>query len=347
MEQADLALLTAVEATRFEQSPETYGAVLTLLARQPDVVTRIRTPNRFFIVAADREGRRSTSARTHRCCAPWTRPPVEERWRRDDLAGMPGGLAVSPDGRTVAAVLLVEEGDRIVLLDAATGATIRTVTLAEVSRTTGGTAPYLWAGAGYTDAGRLLIATDDGVVRLSRGGRLLGSVPWPRRVFDDGSFLVWPDGRVSVGGLGGPQDPTGNPAGSSAVVIDTERPRLRHHAKSPAGACRGPPGRRSVAVTRTTPSGAELAAHGHGEVRAGVQRLARATPRPRSCASRRMVASCWSAPASMSSSATAPRVRRSGISAATTVGSRRASSPESTLTCCGPPGATGPRWPST
>ena len=38
----DLALLTAVEATRLEQSPETYGALLTLLARQPDVVTRFR-----------------------------------------------------------------------------------------------------------------------------------------------------------------------------------------------------------------------------------------------------------------------------------------------------------------
>ena len=37
-----LALLQAVEATQREQSPETYGALLTLLTRSPDIVTRFR-----------------------------------------------------------------------------------------------------------------------------------------------------------------------------------------------------------------------------------------------------------------------------------------------------------------
>ena len=57
VEYPDLALLTAVEATQLEQSPETYGALLTLLSRQPDVVTRFRTPERFLYNAASPDGR--------------------------------------------------------------------------------------------------------------------------------------------------------------------------------------------------------------------------------------------------------------------------------------------------
>ena len=57
VEYPDLALLTAVESTHLEQSPETYGALLTLLSRQPDVVTRFRTPERFLYNAAAADGR--------------------------------------------------------------------------------------------------------------------------------------------------------------------------------------------------------------------------------------------------------------------------------------------------
>ena len=40
VEYPDLALLTAIEAVRIRADPQTYGALLTLLARQPDVLTR-------------------------------------------------------------------------------------------------------------------------------------------------------------------------------------------------------------------------------------------------------------------------------------------------------------------
>ncbi len=53
IEYPDTALLAAVEATRLEQSPETYGALLTLLARQPQVVHRVRTENRFLRITAN------------------------------------------------------------------------------------------------------------------------------------------------------------------------------------------------------------------------------------------------------------------------------------------------------
>ena len=56
IEQPDLALLAAVEGTRLEQSPETYGALLTLLARQPRVVHRLRTPDQAARIATSPDG---------------------------------------------------------------------------------------------------------------------------------------------------------------------------------------------------------------------------------------------------------------------------------------------------
>ena len=54
MDYPDTALLAAVEATRLEESPEdAYGALLTLLARQPQVVHRVRTDNKFLRIAAN------------------------------------------------------------------------------------------------------------------------------------------------------------------------------------------------------------------------------------------------------------------------------------------------------
>ena len=254
VEQADLALLTAVEATRDEQSPETYGAVLTLLARQPDVVTRIRTPNRFFSVATDRRGHnglprreRSGAARRgpgHRRGALAPRRPRRHARRSRGLSGRPdrGGRAPGRGGRPARAARRRHRRHRA-----------GHVTLAEVNRTTGGTAPYLWAGRGLHRRGaapgrhRRRRRT-----RLARG-RLLGSVPWPRQVFDDGSFLVWPDGQVSVGGT----DAAGDTTATLRSCLDTERPGAAP--REVAGVVRAVDRRaHRVVVTRPTPSGAEL-----------------------------------------------------------------------------------------
>ena len=51
-----LALLQAVEATQREQSPETYGALLTLLTRSPDIVTRFRIADASCGSAASADG---------------------------------------------------------------------------------------------------------------------------------------------------------------------------------------------------------------------------------------------------------------------------------------------------
>ena len=94
----DLALLSAVEAVRAERSPETTGALLTLLSRLPDVLTQVRS----------RTG--SSAARSRpidaRCCLGERAGPaggrLPKRWGTA-LAGRPAGAkatsaSVSPDG---------------------------------------------------------------------------------------------------------------------------------------------------------------------------------------------------------------------------------------------------------
>ena len=82
VEQPDLALLTAVEATRLEQSPDTFGAVLTLLARQPDV-RHTRPRHRHLHQPRGHPGRRHGLPRRVPAGAP-------RRGRRD------GGAALVP-----------------------------------------------------------------------------------------------------------------------------------------------------------------------------------------------------------------------------------------------------------
>ena len=58
-----LALLQAVEATQREQSPETYGALLTLLTRSPDIVTRFRIAERLLRISGERRRSRGLPRR--------------------------------------------------------------------------------------------------------------------------------------------------------------------------------------------------------------------------------------------------------------------------------------------
>jgi DNA-binding SARP family transcriptional activator/WD40 repeat protein len=209
VEQPDLALLTAVEATRLEQSPDTYGAVLTLLARQPDVVTRVRATDRFVSAVASPDGATVFLGESSPVLHAVDADTGKERWVRDDLPGQVYWLAVSPDGRTLAAMLIpitAEDGqDSVMLLDPETGREISRLGPADVNAVTGGDDSFLWGNVGWTGDGRLLVATDSAVVVVDAKGGLVASVPWGRRVVDTGTFLVWPDGRFSTGpspGLG-------------------------------------------------------------------------------------------------------------------------------------------------
>ena len=105
----DLALLSAVEAVRSERSPETTGALLTLLARLPDVVTQVRSRDRFLGGSMSPDRRTCFSGRTSQCCRPLMRarekcggrPPCRDRWQapRSHRTVNLSRLRCSPPGR--------------------------------------------------------------------------------------------------------------------------------------------------------------------------------------------------------------------------------------------------------
>lgn len=210
----DTALLAAVEATKLESSPETYGALLTLLARQPQVVHRVRTENRFLRIAVSPD--RRTVFLTEN--APVVRAVDAETGRTRWTVEMPEGgqagqPAVTGDGRGV----IVSEGSErsgVVRLDAATGRVVWANR--DLARVAPGASS--WAGHGGLRAdGRYVLTTDSHVITLDPDtGAVLDAVAWPEPVAFADLFRVWPDGRVS-------QDAPGQPG--KGMVFDPRAPR--------------------------------------------------------------------------------------------------------------------------
>ena len=87
-----------------EQSPETYGALLTLLARQPTVLHRIRTPDRFLRAAVSPDGRTVYLSENLPSAQGLDAVTAKVQW---DVAipdgGQVGNLTVTPDGRGLTA----------------------------------------------------------------------------------------------------------------------------------------------------------------------------------------------------------------------------------------------------
>ena len=91
----DLALLSAVEAVRSEAGPETYGALLTLLARAPQMLRQVHTPDRFLRTAVSPDGSvvyLGENAPVVRAITADTGAPL---WQTQ-LSGQPGRLAPEP-----------------------------------------------------------------------------------------------------------------------------------------------------------------------------------------------------------------------------------------------------------
>ena len=217
LEYPDLALLAAVEATKLEQSPETYGALLTLLARQPQVVHRVRTENRFLRIGASPDG--STVFVTENF--PFIRAIDAESGEILWNVEMPkGGQAFQPvataDGRGVIVAEGSEEEPGIVRLDAATGEVEWEVRA--IDELVPGSDEYIVVGGGVLQDGSFIAATATHVLRFDPAtGDLLDATAWPGEPSFVDFFLVWPDGRVSRG----VEEPT-----PSGLVWDPARPDL-------------------------------------------------------------------------------------------------------------------------
>ena len=191
----DTALLAAVEATKLEQSPEVYGALLTLLARQPQVVHRVRTDNRFLRITTNPA--RDMVYVTEN--APFVRAIDAETGATRWTVEMPeGGQAAQPSVTADGRGLIVPEGgdsSGIVRLDAATGEVVWATR--GLDRVAPGASP--WVGNGGLSAdGRYVVTTDSHVLILDPDtGTILRSSPWPEPMPYSDLFRVWPDGRVS------------------------------------------------------------------------------------------------------------------------------------------------------
>ena len=169
----DLALLSAVEAVRSERSPETIGALLTLLARLPDVVTQVRTRDRFL------GGSMSPDRRTMLL---WQNEPVlqavdaregEVRWKAT-LPGQVASAEQSPDGQLVAAAVFAPGSPMVVLLDADDGA--------EISRLSADDIHGLLTQVVWLPQGQLAVLATSGVVLVDpTGPRTYDSISWQKR----------------------------------------------------------------------------------------------------------------------------------------------------------------------
>ena len=252
IEYPDLALLAAVEATYLEQGPETYGALLSLLSRQPDVITRYRIADRFLRNAATPDGSVVVLSDNVGVVRGLDGVTGDLLWTRDDLDAAIGSLAMSADGSVLAATAY-SEGNVVLGFDPRDGRTLWSIPMDRAVRRAGARAsPYLWSNLGWTADGHLVFASDSHLFVADGDGGVRHAVPWGRPVRDTSTLHVWANGRVS----------TGNHDYASGFVVGPITRGSRGRAVPVDGyvADVSPDGRRAVVVKETeTTSAIELA----------------------------------------------------------------------------------------
>jgi DNA-binding SARP family transcriptional activator/WD40 repeat protein len=235
IEYPDVALLAAVESTKLEQSPETYGALLTLLTRQPTVAHRVRTDNRFLRIAAAPDG--STVFVTEN--KPFIRAidadTGETLWNVETpTGGQARQPTVTADGR---GVLVPETGPDpgLIRLDVETGELEWEIR--NIDQLVPGSSQYVGNGALRRD-GAYLASGETHVLTVDpETGEVTDAVPWPEDVvLSPEYFVVWPEGRVSA-----MVDET-----TTSIVFDLEAPELGATELPGITASISPDGRRVV-----------------------------------------------------------------------------------------------------
>jgi DNA-binding SARP family transcriptional activator/WD40 repeat protein len=196
----DLALLSAVEAVRSEQAPETYGALLTLLSQAPELVTTLRSPDRFLLADVSPDGDTvylgENVARVRAVAADGT--PL---WTAATVGQQPLTMLATPDGAGLV-VADVDDGVVLRLLDAATGEEGWRLGPDELQEE--------WVGPemAWLPGGELVLGGGDDLVVVDTGSRSVARrIPWPEDgpvgwivSLSDGRLLVHADGPPSDGG---------------------------------------------------------------------------------------------------------------------------------------------------
>jgi DNA-binding SARP family transcriptional activator/WD40 repeat protein len=194
-EQLDLALLQAVEAVRAEPGPETHGALLSLLARTPDLLHQRRAETPFLRADASSDGSIVAVAEFDPRVVAVDGDSGEELWTREVAdrghvgaihGGAAGFLVTSWDDAGGSRVQLWDDGD------GRTRWSLEPAALEEVVGT--GNADLL--DAVWLPDGRAAVLTPTHLAIVSASGDVrrafrLGSDSYP------GLLRAWPDGRVS------------------------------------------------------------------------------------------------------------------------------------------------------
>ncbi|GAA6525060.1 BTAD domain-containing putative transcriptional regulator [Intrasporangium sp. DVR] len=101
-EYPDVAMLAALESVRIERSPETYGALLTLLSRSPEIVLRKRIEGRFLRQGVSDDGRLVLLTDNGSTLYAYDADSGELRWQVDSGGPQFHMPTVSPGGERVA-----------------------------------------------------------------------------------------------------------------------------------------------------------------------------------------------------------------------------------------------------
>ena len=194
-----LALLQAVEATQREQSPETYGALLTLLTRNPDIVTRFRIDGRFMRMSASADGSAVYLSDNGSFLYALDAITGERLWTVDSPGGTTqwGTAAVDPRGRWLAVPLLGgTESEAMAVLDPRTGEMLRVVMVEDLADLEPETSP--WVDESAHPFGRsVVLTTQTHAFQVNpESGKVMRAVPfgphlpWASRSLDDGRIAA-------------------------------------------------------------------------------------------------------------------------------------------------------------
>ncbi|MFC6422050.1 BTAD domain-containing putative transcriptional regulator [Ornithinimicrobium tianjinense] len=182
-----VALLEAVEAVRREQSPETYGALLTLLTRQPDVVTRYRIEDRFLEVGTALDGRVVVLSDNIDQVYALDAEDGTLRWQTASPTGGQWGRPVSAPGSDWVAVPLLAGPDAppdqavLQVLDAGTGQLRAQVTVADLHEAHPGEEVFVDRSAGLHEGRPVLTTRSSAFVVDPDSGEVLSRTAWEGR----------------------------------------------------------------------------------------------------------------------------------------------------------------------
>ncbi|MDT0185638.1 BTAD domain-containing putative transcriptional regulator [Microbacterium sp. ARD31] len=194
-EQLDLALLQAVEAVRTEPGSETHGALLSLLARTPDLLRQRRAETPFLRAHASHDGRVVAVAEFDPRVIGVDADSGKQLWTRD-VPGAGHVLTLDASQRGFLVTFWNDAGGTgVELWDDRSGRTMWSLAPGDVEAVVGAGEADLLEAVWLAD-GRALVLTPTHLVTVSPRGRVRRALalrpgPYP-------SLLrAWPDGRVS------------------------------------------------------------------------------------------------------------------------------------------------------